>query len=109
MRVDSELRNETHDLIDRVERAQHLIREPGNGTRYDVFGFRVSGRLFTGGRLGSITDGWLITLGTTARSYLFGDGDIIAPWYVEEKLGVRAGDSTEVARIIAELIGGTVA
>jgi len=100
----TELRNAVADI--HVVGAQHMVREPGNGTRYDIIGIRFSGRLYTGGRLGSVSDGWLITLGN-GRSYLFQTEDFLAPWYVEEKLGVGAGDSEHVARAIAEMIGGT--
>ena len=96
--------NETMSL-DVVE-AVHLASEPGNGTRYEAIGVRVHGRLYTGGPLGAITDGWLVTLSNIFRSYLFGHGNYVADWYVTEKMGVREADAPHVARLIARVIGG---
>lgn len=102
----TELQNSVQGI--HVVGAVHMVREPGNGTRYDVIGVKFTGRIYTASRLGSVSDGWLITLGS-GRSYLFQEGDIVARWYVEEKLGVGPGDSEHVAWAIAEMIGGTTA
>jgi len=90
-----------------VIEAVHLVSEPGNGTRYEAIGVRVRGPLYTGGPLGAITDGWLVTLSHNCRSYLFGHGDYVADWYIAEKMGVRAADAPHAARLIARVIGGT--
>lgn len=90
-----------------IETALLDRREPGDGTRYDMIAIRVLGTV-TCGRLGRITDGWLVVCGLTGRAYLFADGDHVVSWYIIEKLGItNAISARQTAKQIATLIRGT--
>ena len=75
--------------------------EPGDGTKYQLWGQRVED-IDSFGCLGSVERGWMVVCSLNARAYLFqGSGDL-ATEYVAEHLGL---DNAVSALKITALLG----
>jgi hypothetical protein len=83
-----------------------VVHQPGNGTRYEVLGFKLAFK--------DHEEQWLISFPLIGVSYYFSEGSYVSLAYVMSKLGRgRDGDAVcdtdlhEMCKLIALITGGT--
>ena len=80
--------------------------EPGNGTRYTAVAIRWrSSPDLVMGRIGVVSDGWLLVSGNSGRAYLFQRYGPLVDDYIQDHLGGSAGDYPYFGDLVRALIG----
>ena len=79
--------------------------EPGNGTRYTAVAvpWRATPSK-TMGKLGFVSDGWLVVSGNSARAYLFQRAGPLTDDYIRKHLGGYPGDYPYFGDLVRRLI-----
>lgn len=78
--------------------------EPGNGTRYTAVAMLWTDHaLLTMGRMGCVSNGWLVASGLSGRAYLFQGRGLLTDDYIMEHLGGNPGDYPYFGDLIRRL------
>lgn len=79
--------------------------EPGNGTRYTAIAVPWAAHSdLMMGALGALANGWLVTSGNTARSYLFQKEGALTDRYIQERLGGGPPDYPFFGDLIRQML-----
>jgi len=96
----------TTEIQHGVGASVRVVHQPGNGTRYEVLGFKLAFK--------DHEEQWLISFPLIGVSYYFSDGGFLSFSYVMEKLGrdrqgtkVCDTDLHEMCKLIALITGGS--
>lgn len=91
--------------MDRITGAFIGEYEPGNGTRYTAVAVpwqATPDQVM--GRLGFVSDGWLVVSGNSGRAYLFQRHGFLADNHIQEHLGGYDGDYPFFGDLVRRLV-----